>query len=62
MKKTYIIPVTQCVTIRTECYIAASLPQMSADGGTVATYDTELEGGIVGESRGHNSLWGDDEE
>jgi hypothetical protein len=60
MKKTYIIPVTECVTIHTVNMVAASsLTNMSADGGSVETYSTELTN-ESSDSRGVG-FWGDED-
>ena len=60
MKKTYIIPNTQCVKIQTVNMIAQSLGSLGIDGGTVSTYDTELEAGTSSDSR-RGSIWSDED-
>lgn len=61
MKKSYIIPSTECVKVQTVNMIAGSdLHSMSTDGGPVSTNDTELGSGITSDSR--RSLWDDEEE
>lgn len=59
MKKTYIIPAVQVVTMHATSMLATSNRQQSIDG--VSTYD---DGGDISGTKGNDvgNIWGDDDE
>ncbi len=60
MKKTYMIPDTQCVRIQTVNMIADSLRSMGTTGGVVETNNTELTDQVSDSRR--FTLWDDEDE
>ena len=60
MKKTYMIPTTELVTINSDVILTGGSLTLTNEGGTGTVYDEDATSDAL--SRRNFSVWGDDEE
>ena len=60
MKKTYMIPTTELVTINSDVVLTGGSLTLNAEGGTGTVYTEDAQGDAL--SRRSFNVWGDDEE